>query len=209
MANEISKETMEQHKRIAKLMVAGVSQTQIAQAVNLTDGRISQLLSDEAFLQTLELVAAEKAEQHTEIANGWDSIEAKALEIVKDNLKWNKNPDFALKAAMVANRAARRNNMPHPSQNIPLEPGKAGPRVVINLGNQYLMQIGAKLPNDVPGVVEQPQQVQTVAQPQAQKRHDFVTPEKVESLLKAFANSSHMRVEEPEMALAGFGSASW
>jgi hypothetical protein len=68
--------------------------------------------------------------------NGWDSIEKKALRILDDNLRINKNAEFALKVAAVSNKAMRRGN----GVNSVL-PAQQGTTVNLTLNQKFIKKI--------------------------------------------------------------------
>lgn len=122
--------------RIVAMCAMQVPAVQIAEAVGLSEGRISQIKETDEFKQALAIELAKRLEERQELDDGWDGIEKKAIGIVADNLKWNKNPEFALKAALIANKAVRRNSQ----FNQPL-PTNMGQRVVINLSQTFVQKL--------------------------------------------------------------------
>lgn len=122
-------------ERIASMLAAGTPQTQIAEALGLSEGRISQLKDTDEFRTVFAAKQASKFQESEELNDGWNSIERRALEIVRANLRFNQNPDFALKAAMIANRATRRG-----TGNQPL-PTNMGTHAVINLSVNFVQKL--------------------------------------------------------------------
>lgn len=166
------------YQKIASMIAAGVPQVQIAEVMNMSEGRISQIKEDEKFQEFLAIEIAKRYEVEQEINEGWDEVERKALKIVTDTLKYNRSPDFALKAAMVANRATRKGV----NGNQPL-PANMGNRVVINLNQNFV----GKLQNLSVHTNGSPSQVgkslRELIHENSQKRSNLLAPGQVKKLL--------------------------
>lgn len=165
---------LDKWEKIAGMLAVGVPDVQIADVVGISVGRITQLKSDEQFQQILEKKLIERAKEVNELNEGWDAVEKRALEIVQTSLKSNRNPDFALRAAMVANRATRRGG----NGNVPL-PTQMGERVLIQLKGTFVnrLQMLSASP-------EQVDNLQALLQDQQkQKRVNLLPPGQVKKLL--------------------------
>lgn len=98
----------QQLEKIASLFAHGVSQADIAEVFGVTEGRISQLK------ETVEFKAAFEEKQNVltlreqELNEGWDKIEEKAIEQIHEKLEAGFDPNFALRAGVMANKAQRR-----------------------------------------------------------------------------------------------------
>lgn len=159
-------------ERLASMIAAGIPQTQIAEALGLSEGRISQLKDTDEFRTALAEKQAAKFEEQQELNDGWDSVERRALKVVVDNLKWNNNPDFALKAAMVANRATRRGG----NQTLPTNMGS---HAVINLSVNFLQKLqGLRMPAMESDEVSETGEVNSPS-----KTSDLMSPDGIATLL--------------------------
>lgn len=184
----MSPDEKERLNRIVSMTALGVPDTQIAEAVNLTPGRITQIKDTEEFKDALAVELSRRAEDQAEINDGWDAIERRALQVVQDNLRYNKNPDFALKAAMVANRATRRGT----HGGAPL-PTNMGPRVIINMQANFVNKLQQLVSS--PEGAQVAQSARVASQPLSQvmqpmltsegfeKRSDVMLPAQVEKLM--------------------------
>lgn len=123
------------YERIANMMVLQVEHDQIAEAMGVSLEILEQIKIREDFTKVFDRVVKQYDEQ-LEIDTDWNTVESRALGIVKDNLAWNKDPEYALKAAGIANKAARRNG----GGNQPL-PAKVGTRIHINLSGSFVDQM--------------------------------------------------------------------
>ena len=96
-------------EKIAKMVVYDVPQVDIAKACGVTEGNISQIIAMDEFKEIEAKIVREDFEQQQLISQGWDSIEALGVKQVVDVLNSpNCDNEFALKAAVVANKAVRR-----------------------------------------------------------------------------------------------------
>ena len=132
----IDKEYLAKLQKIAKLIVVGVAQIDIAEIVGLSEGRISQIKETEEFREVYSHFVAERIEEEEQLNGGWDTVEALALATMAKHLTWSKDPDYALRAAMIANKANRRGGM-H-SRAIDTQ---ASSRATISLTQNFIQRI--------------------------------------------------------------------
>lgn len=127
--------TKEVLARIAQLALMEVPNRQIAQAVRLSDGRISQLQATDEYKAVLAEMSVEHYEKQKVVNDGWDMLEAKAINGLMVHMNMTSDPNLMLRVAAVANKATRRGQF----QNNPLNAaGAAGARVVIQLQNSFI-----------------------------------------------------------------------
>lgn len=170
-------------EKVARMVLFGVPQTQIAKAISVSDSRVSQIIELEEYKEILADVSTEYFEQHQSLNDGWNSVEALALSQVVNSLQWSKDPDFALRAASMANKAQRRGN----ANNRPID-GQTGARAVFYLTTTFIDKLqqlnitekknGAT--NGVGGVDLSPGQEEDNKTPQ--KQSNFMVPERVEKM---------------------------
>lgn len=180
---QVSKQDV--YERIAQLMLLDVPQRQIAQAVNLSEGRVSQILQDEEFKAILSQKSLEHHEQQKAVNEGWDTLEALAISGLMKHMEVAADPNLMLRVASVANKATRRGQYVNNPLNVA---GAAGARVVINLGQVFVN----KLQNAQYEVNMQP-----VVSTQAQKQTDVMALPVLEKMLQA--SGLHATAELPEL----------
>jgi len=173
----------ERLEKIARMVLYDVPHTQIALAVGISESRVSQILETDEFKNQMQAIATERFEQDSGINEGWDHLEAIALKNVLDRIQWNSDPEFALKAAMMANKAQRRGQF----NNRPLD-AKDGVRAVINLTAQFIDQLQQNTVNVGNGNGIK-QTFLELARPNGdekpeQKKQDFLPPEKLDHLFR-------------------------
>jgi hypothetical protein len=136
----MDQDTKDQYERVANMVAMGVSNFQVAEAMGLSEGRISQILGEDDFKVILAERYMQDQKRNSELNGGWDELEQTALGVLKKNMKYNMNPEFALRAAAVANKAQRRGAV----GNTPL-PAQMGHRVVISLKQVFVDKLQSGL----------------------------------------------------------------
>jgi len=123
-------------EKMARMAHAGVSQTQIAAVVGISEGRVSQIMDSQDYVNQISAIEAENFEQMQLMNEGWDGIEERALATVFEHLQGVPDPDYALKAALVANKAVRRGQ--HVNKPIQIQ---AGLQTVIELNANFIGEL--------------------------------------------------------------------
>jgi hypothetical protein len=90
------------------LLGSGVEPVTVAASLGLTQGRISQLLSDEYFAAQVAELRYHNLAKHNERDSEYDSIEDRLLERLRDCLPLMHRPMEILRAIQVINAAKRR-----------------------------------------------------------------------------------------------------
>lgn len=128
-------------EKIAGMCVRKVSDAQIADICGIT---LDQLLQIKEIPEYREVYSKHAEMYYIEkdlMDQGWDAIENMAMATVVKKLKISNDPEFALKAAVLANKANRRNIAPG---NEPI-PARTGQGVVLHLHGNFIerLQIAA------------------------------------------------------------------
>lgn len=122
---------------IAKHQVLGLANEQIAETLGCEPSDILECEQDELFKQCKQFIggiaASEKALQTT----GWDAIESTAIQGLMKRLHMEKDTEFLLKVAAVANRATRRTQ---PQSNV-LDPTRMVGNRTITLTQRLVSKI--------------------------------------------------------------------
>ena len=121
---------------VAKHLVMGLTQEQIADTIGCEVTVIHEVEADELFKQVKAFVGGVYAEQQANQSAGWDAIESIAMAGLIKRLALEKDKEFLLKAAAVANRAARRTA---PPQNV-IDATRSG-RTTITLTQRLVQKI--------------------------------------------------------------------
>lgn len=95
-------------QRIAWMAAHDVSAVQIAAAFGISEEKLALIRGTDEYASALQKVLLQKHAREIDTEDDWDSIEKQALSVVKENIRFNRDPDFALKVARVANDATRR-----------------------------------------------------------------------------------------------------
>ena len=95
--------------RVARFLVMEAPTHQIAIATGLTEEKVSKLADTQLVKDKMASLQSEQLDQADKLRRGWDAVEEEALGTVLHTLQANPDPDYALRAAAVANKAERRN----------------------------------------------------------------------------------------------------
>lgn len=135
----LTAEMQEKFERICRLEQQGISVEQIALALGMSANEIQLAKESDEFKQLAQGIVSEIIEEQTLINSGWDGVEQAALATVISHLQHRKDPDYALRAATLANKATRRNS--GQEKHDATLAMRAGARVVINLNTQFISGI--------------------------------------------------------------------
>lgn len=161
--------TIREYEQLAHMELVDTPQIHMASVLGVSEGRISQILSEPAYQEIKQRVAAKTVHEHRELNDRWKTIELNATKNIIDTLKFNRDPDFNLKAAIAANRADRRGGQIAPIQ------ANRNMRGTINIPTVMVQMIKATN-NTLVINQREPQE-------RAMNRFDVMLPGKVEEIL--------------------------
>ncbi len=159
-----------EYEYVAHMELMGTPQISIASALQLSEGRISQILAEEEYQVVKAQIASKDYLDRKEVRDNWENMELVATRNVLATLKYNKDPDYNLRVAIMANKADKRGHNVTPIQ------AQQGMRASVNLPTIYVQNIQNNGGN-----------LQVVnhkdAPKKEQNRFNMMTPGKVEELL--------------------------
>ena len=156
-------------ERIAKMEHAGVSHDQIAAACGIDLANLTTLMDKDKFKVVLAKIAGEAFDKFDTLNQGWDMVESTAINHVFDHLERAPDPDFALKAAALANKAQRRGR--HQNNPINVQPNS---QAIIQVSVSFAEKLGHTF-NVATGVEKR----------ELKKKDDnFLAPKEVHTLLQ-------------------------
>ena len=181
-------------EKIAKMELMGVPRVDIADTVGLSESRHSQLFADDdGFKRVYGEVSIAEYEKFSTLNDGWDTVESLAVVAVMTQLQQVPDPDYALRAAALANKAQRRGVF-----NRPIGVTSGQRKTTINLNASFVdkLQMNFQLPTKeaIEAEVVDPVQI-------AKKDVNFMPPTAVEDLLSALGNKIKQE-DEGELAYA-------
>lgn len=157
------------YDKVASMLAVEVPHAQIAAVTGLSEAEIGELVNNDSIKTLIQENALASYNKYETLNEGWDMMENLGMNGVLAHLQMNPDPDFALKAATLANKAQRRGQ--HKPGNV--IPGQAGVRAVINLSANFINQLQQNL------TITQTKPIQLV-----KKDSNFLAPKAVASLLK-------------------------
>lgn len=138
-------------QRCMKLLGSGLGPGVVAQAVGVSESRISQLMSDPVFAAEVSTLRFQSLNKHNEMDNQYDRMEKKIADALEEQLPLMMRPQELLKAASVINGMKRRGasapeQITHQNQVVNL----LMPKVIIqqfttNVNNQVIQAGGQTL----------------------------------------------------------------
>ena len=103
----LTTDSLETVNQIAALMAMQVPHEQIAEVIGFSPEALEEIVSCEEYKQHYQEFLAEEFNKQFKTARTWDDIENKSLRIVSEALDLGCDPEFALKAGVMANKANR------------------------------------------------------------------------------------------------------
>lgn len=116
-----------------KLITQGATREIIINALGISEDEYSKLAAREDLAQYVVDTETNRLTISKQFDDNWDYVENLALTSVAEELKLNPDPEFALRAAMVANKAVRRRREDAKLAAISAQNNKALPELANNL----------------------------------------------------------------------------
>lgn len=142
LANTVDTERL---KQLARYLAHGIGAAQAGSAVGFSESKVMTLCETEDFQELLRKEKEEIVQNYVDTNSMYDRIEKKALGNIEQALRFNSDPDFNMRVAMLANRATRRGTANTPD-NRPLDAAAAdGRRITLSFSQHFvkIVQNGA------------------------------------------------------------------
>lgn len=114
---------------IAKHSVLGMDDQAIQEVLGCTPEELAEAKADPIYKDVRVHVGAAQAQSRLNQTQGWDAIEDLGIQRLLERLPYEKDSEFLLRVAAVANKAQRRQSK---EQNL-LDPSKTAGRVAVTL----------------------------------------------------------------------------
>ena len=153
--------------RVAGMKNAGMSDDQIATACQVSSEVLQKIYERDAYKEELAKLVENEFDKFNTLNEGWDMVENLAMNKVIEHVQKMPDPDFALRAAVMANKAQRRGR----HNNTPINAIPNG-QVTIHLTANFAdrMQQDFNISERKPEAIEK-------------KDNNFLAPKSVQSLL--------------------------
>lgn len=138
LSKDLGKDIPEYMVVIAKHQVMGLDDQQIGEILSATAEEIQEVTGDPIYKEVRERLSQIAADQMANQTAGWDAIESVAIEGLMKRLPYEKDAEFLLKVAAVANRATRKHQVA--AGNV-LDPGLRAGRTTITLTQRLVSKI--------------------------------------------------------------------
>lgn len=168
--------------RIARMKYAGVSHDQIATACGIDVAMVEDLLEKKEVQDRIAELSADAFDKFETVNDAWDMVEMTAVSEVYKELDARPDPEFALKAATLANKAQRHNRNDSRHNHVAMQPNQ-----------QAVIQVAIGFAQSL----QQNFQVQTRDVSELKKKDDnFLPPKKVQELLSATVDPEDEEMEK-------------
>lgn len=125
-------------EKVVNLLLNECGPHQICSVCRLTDGQLQELVKAVEFEELYQGKLIEQQEARVLRDKGWEGIEDLGIGQVLSYLQASTDPEFSLKAAMVANKAHKTRSV----GNKTLDPGASAGRIIaINLNARFVQKI--------------------------------------------------------------------
>jgi hypothetical protein len=108
LSKELQQEVPDEYVIIAKHMVMGLDDEAICEILSCELIDLATAKEDPTFKTVKAMVVNAHANQNLQQTSNWDALENVALEGLMKRVKFEKDPEFLLKVAAVANKAIRK-----------------------------------------------------------------------------------------------------
>jgi len=127
LSKSLELEVPEMYVVLAKHSVMGTDESTICDILGVEPSELQEVQADPIYKAVRLQIGALAAESSAQRVHGWDGIESLALEKLIERMQYEKDSDFLLKAATLANKAQRSGGN---DMGI-LDPSKAGKTAIV------------------------------------------------------------------------------
>jgi len=177
--------------RLAKMVAMGVSVEDIAQATMLPASQVADLVETPDVQKLVQEYAAENIDTFQTLNQAWDNIEQFGALRVLEALRNNPDPDFALRASIMANKAQRRG----PRHNFQVATPRNGEHVVVHLTQRFTDRL------------QQSFTISREEKDRPQKSDDSMALTQAERVLSARPPAADLDMQDADGLLSAFDNA--
>lgn len=137
LSRDLCKEIPPMYVVIAKHDVLSMDSESIAEVLGVSALEVEEVKLDSLYKEVRVYVGAVHAQQRIDQTAGWDAIEGLAIEKLVERLPFEKDSEFLLRVAAVANKASRREAKPGGV----LDPSRVNGRTAITLTQRLVTRL--------------------------------------------------------------------
>lgn len=142
LSQDLGKEVPETYVVVAKHSVMGSTAESICEVLNCSREELAELENDSLYKEVRQVIGAIQLQSRADSETGWDALEAMAVKKLVEKINFEKDSEFLLRVAAVANKAQRRVTPQHGV----LDPSGGGQRATINLTTRFMQRLTATGP---------------------------------------------------------------
>jgi hypothetical protein len=142
LSQDLGKEVPDIYVVVAKHSVMGSLPESICEVLSCSREELTEIENDSLYKEVRQLIGAIQLQSKADSETGWDALEQMAVKKLVEKINFEKDSEFLLRVAAVANKAQRRSA---PQQGV-LDPSSAGQRTTINLTTRFLQRLTATGP---------------------------------------------------------------
>lgn len=108
LSRQLDREVPEVYVIIAKHSVLGMDDESIREVIGCTQEELSEVQNDPLYREVRIFIGASHGQASVDQTTGWDKLENHALKNLLKRVEVERDPEFLLRVAAVANKASRR-----------------------------------------------------------------------------------------------------
>lgn len=185
-------------ERIGSLSAHGVSDHAIAEILLLEPEVVTACRNTDEFKKKYAEIATDEINKQIDLDEGWDAVETAGITQVLETLKYNRDPKFALAAAAMANKAARKKNTSNRQPHVLDAGSRTSNIIVLNMNRTFVNSVtqdGNRTLNVESKTIDL----------EVKKRTDLPSPKHVNEMLGPVRTASEKKMTEMEEMFAAAG----
>ena len=179
-------------RKAGVLAAFGLGDKAIADTLFISLEQVATIKETVEYQESCAKQTYERTQRLIDLEEGWDSIEAQGVAQVMQHLQYSRDPEFALRAAIMANKASRRS--PATFDRV-IDASKVGNVITLTVNKNYITQV-TNNGEQANGIVE------VQARPAGEiprKASDVSSPKRLTEILKV---EDDRKKEQKVLALA-------
>lgn len=165
-------------RKAGVLAAFGLHDKAIADTLFISQEQVLAIKETPEFRESCAKQTMERTQRLIDLEEGWDGVESQGVAQVLQHLQYSRDPEFALRAALVANKASRRSPM---SMDRVIDASKVGNVITLTVNKSYITKVTTTNGDQSHGIIE------TQARTQGEiprKASDISSPKRLSEILQ-------------------------